>query len=594
VDMHAHLMGHLGFGKKLIHGAPDIGSIVPAGNSPFGNACNFSDFRATSMTEALGNCNSTHGGWGLGNTCGNYIRAIALRHALDEDFTFNLDFDPFGGGNLHGDHRHEGIENNFLYWPNQTSKSHQQMWWEWIKRAHEEGGLNVMVALAVNSELLAEALGGSEPKDDRNSADLQVDEIITFVGRHTNFMEIAYTSADLRRIVAGGKLAVIVGMEVDNIGNFNKLGVAVSEASVRAEIQRLYDKGVRYLFPIHLVDNKFGGSAVYEDLFNFANRYSTSTRVGQIEVLPGSLYSVTTSTDPLITFRLGSGLDRAGNLVIKGILDAAATVPYPPALNLDPFSPDYCPIPTLGCWKTFRLVSGLLAPDPRYLVYAATPGGHVNAQGLSGLGKFAVKEMMRLGMLIDIDHMSQKAVDETLDLAENAGSLLRPGYGRYPVNIGHNGIRVQGGNERHASVTTARRVAALGGVFGVGTGDSEKHHVDAQSFISGFKEAWLQMGDKAVAMGTDVNGQERLPRKSAGLDSATFYSNGFQKCSTPTPTGTRTWDYTTDGVAHYGLMADFVKDVRDRDPAVYANLMKSAEYFAKMWESAEAQSRLAP
>src|ERR1700733_735775 len=29
VDLHAHLMGHLGFGSKLIDGAPDPGSLLP-------------------------------------------------------------------------------------------------------------------------------------------------------------------------------------------------------------------------------------------------------------------------------------------------------------------------------------------------------------------------------------------------------------------------------------------------------------------------------------------------------------------------------------------------------------------------------------
>jgi hypothetical protein len=77
---------------------------------------------------------------------------------------------------------------------------------------------------------------------------------------------------------------------------------------------------------------------------------------------------------------------------------------------------------------------------------------------------------------------------------------------------------------------------------------------------------------------------ERLPRATTGLNSATFY-NGFTKSKT----GNRTWDYTTEGVAHYGLMADFMKDVRERNLAVHNRLMDSAEYFAQMWEKADKQ-----
>lgn len=551
VDMHTHPMSHLGFGKKLLHGAPDVGSIIPAGT----RLCNPTDFRANNIYQALGNCNSTHGGWGTTNVCGDHVRALVISSFLDKDFAYRV------SGNAHNDHRHEGIEThpNFLYFPHQTSKVHQQMWWEWIERAHKEGKLNVMVALAVNNELLAELISGDAPKDDKSSADLQIDEIKSFVGRH-DFMEIAYSASHLRRIVGEGKLAVVLGMEVDNIGNFHRLGA--NETLVKSEIQRLYVKGVRYVFPIHLLDNKFGGTAVYSDLFNFANKYST-----------GSFYDI--RTDFHVDFKLGVGSGFGGDYLalqgIKSALDAMSGLPSPPAFNGDPNSPDFCPVPILGCSKTFRLVRGLLTPDPGYLIYSTKPGGHVNAKGLSDLGKVAVKEMMKLGMLIDIDHMSDLSQDDTLKLAEQFS---------YPVNIGHNGIRGWQSSERHASIKSIKRVAALGGVFGVGTADTTP-----QAFIERFVAVWTAMGTKpAVAIGTDVNGMEPLPKASTGLNSANFY-NGFPKSKT----GNRTWDYTIEGVAHYGLMADFMRDVSLRNSAVYNNLMNSAEYFAQMWEKVERQ-----
>jgi hypothetical protein len=65
----------------------------------------------------------------------------------------------------------------------------------------------------------------------------------------------------------------------------------------------------------------------------------------------------------------------------------------------------------------------------------------------------------------------------------------------------------------------------------------------------------------------------------------------------------RTWDYNVDGVAHYGMFADFVKDVRTAPPnqAISPNqcmngkdlvdnhLMRSADYFWRMWQKIEAQ-----
>lgn len=556
VDMHTHLMGHLGFGKKLLYGAPDIGSIVPAGTKD----CSTPDSRATTIDEALGNCKWAHGGWGVDNPCGDYMRAFILNNLFDKDFVNKLPIE----NNLHGDHQHEGLK----YFPNQTSKVHQQMWWEWIKRAKDEGNLRVMVALAVNSELLAELINGNSPKDDKNSADLQIDEIKSFVGRHSDFMEIAYTPADLRRIVGADKLAVILGMEVDNIGNFNRM--PVDEQKVKFEIQRLYGKGVRYVFPIHLVNNKFGGSAVYEDLFNFSNKYLTR-----------NYYKVETGS---VEYRLGltgkgGALDYGLIQAVKVTMDALDPTPYPPAFNGDPTSPDFCPAPVLGCWKTYRLVKSLLTPEPDYLIYSTIPGGHVNQYGLTDLGKFAVKEMMKLGMLIDIDHMSDKSQDDTLKLAKDFD---------YPVNIGHNGVQNSRASERIASIANVKRVAELGGMFGIGTSDSEEHNMDAPTFIHRFNEVWLTMtangGTPRIAVGTDVNGMERLPRASTGLDSNAFYT-GFPKSKT----GNKEWDYTKEGVAHYGLMADFVRDVSQKNPTTYNNLMNSAEYFAQMWEKVEKQ-----
>ena len=120
-----------------------------------------------------------------------------------------------------------------------------------------------MVALTVNSEALAELLHGNTPYDDKSVADTQISETIRFVRNHP-FMEIAYSPADVRRIVGQNKLAVLLGMEVDRAGNLGKPGVVTNEQTVRAEIRRLHGRGIRYMFPIHLIDNSFGGAAVYD------------------------------------------------------------------------------------------------------------------------------------------------------------------------------------------------------------------------------------------------------------------------------------------------------------------------------------------
>ena len=66
--------------------------------------------------------------------------------------------------------------------------------------------------------------------------------------------------------------------------------------------------------------------------------------------------------------------------------------------------------------------------------------------------------------------------------------------------------------------------------------------------------------------------------------------------------GTRTWDYNTDGVAHYGMFADFLRDVRTLPANATMNgrqivddqMMYGADYFYRMWLKADTQKARVP
>jgi microsomal dipeptidase-like Zn-dependent dipeptidase len=577
VDMHAHPMSYLGFGRKAVHGAPDIGAIIPAGTRD----CNPVERRAVSRDDALGHCNATHGGWGVDNTCGDYIRAAIINFGIDNDFANKT-------SNAHGDHAHPGSP-GFLYWPHQTSKTHQQMWWEWVKRARD-GGLRVMVALAVNSELLAEILNGDRPYDDMTVANLQIDETVRFVNNHRDFMEVAYSSADVRRIVGQGKLAVVLGIEVDQLGNFGKPGVRFDPVAVRAEIQRLHGKGVRYVFPVHLIDNVFGGSAVYDMMFSFANKRAN-----------GRHYLIGHSVDSLITYNAAAlkGFEDVAITSLRATLEGIGQLPAPCFNDLFKCSP---PPGKVVCCGSYQNIVNAFAPSLDLEVYKVIPPGHVNALGLTPLGETAIREMMRLGMMIDVDHMSERSMTRAIEIAEGI-----PGY--YPLMMGHNGLRERKSNgdtnERSAPAALLGRMAKLGGILGVGTAD-----ITAKEFVANYESAWRAMGKGSVGIGigTDVNGMERLPRRGGANDpsaSDAFYRDFFRNSPVITSrqiTGTRTWDYVRDGgVSHYGLLPEFIYDVRiqrkgqgDEGEEVYNHLMQSADQFALSWERCEAAAARVP
>jgi microsomal dipeptidase-like Zn-dependent dipeptidase len=505
-DLHTHPMVNLGLAGKLVHGGPDVGSLLPADSK-----CQ-AKVRAKSIDQALGTDNSTHGGSGTDNGCGDDIRKAVI-DAFQEQNDAYVSPDWAAG------------YPNFKEWPRYNDITHQKMWVDWVRRAYD-GGERILVALAMNNATIAAGVAGpgDGPTDDKASADLQIAEMKSFVGRHNDFMEIAYSPADLRRIVAHNKLAIVLGMEVDNIGNFNKFPAPAP--IVRAEIQRLYNSGVRYIFPVHLIDNKFGGTAIYKDVFNLSNYREF-----------GSFWDIECSKpEDKITYKFKvAGFDAALAAVkaIKLGIDIARNPPDPP-----------------NCGNL----------------------GHKNRRGLQPLGAAAIEEMMRLGMLIDIDHMSQHTADETLAIAEKVP-------GGYPLVSGHNDLRSVEGTENNRTDQQLQRLGKLGGMFGLG---SDK--VAAQDFVSRYGKASLLIGAGRVSFGSDLNGLVKGPPPRAAA--ATIYNSVF----TMSKTGNKKWDYSKEGVAHYGMLTDYLRDMSAMGQAginLRTNILKNAEMFAQMWEKAD-------
>lgn len=534
VDLHTHPMAHLSMGGKLLHGAPDVGVLMPAGAvwdsrgvGVSGATCNARPKRAASMAEALGSCYSSHAGHdAIKNKCGNHVRRMVINGFEDGKKT-----------NKPHDTDHPNGFPAFDRWPKHNDVIHQQMWVDWIKRAHD-GGLRVMVALTVNSVTLAKGLAGNEPYDDRTIGDLQIEEMKQMVARHKRkfgrnaWMDIAYSSADLRRIVAQDKLAIILGSEVDDIGNFALSKREPTAAQVRAEIRRLHSLGIRYMFPVHVIDNHFGGTALYEAEFPRASKYHF-----------GHWPKMVCAIGDGISNRLDNGWDVVKTFALG---EAGGSIP----------TPSNCP-------------RGV---------------GFKNSRGLTPLGKVAVEEMMSLGMFIDIDHASQGTVNAILDLAKSK-------RGGYPIVSGHNGLRGVGDHSRHENTRTAAQyqsIAASGGVAGIGFGE-----LTAEKFVRAVNGALAASPGLAVQLGSDINGFVVMPKaENCGTNRCVQYDPAtFPMAST----NGKSWNYNVTGVAHIGLFPDFlrhVESVRGGKQVVDA-LFDGAEKVAQSWEKAERVRRFA-
>lgn len=531
-DLHTHPMVNLGFGGKLVHGGVDVGSLLTVDAD-----CNH-NLRAKSISQALGRNNGTHGGSDLiNNPCGDDFRRLF-------QFVFEImKKTPNMGGQAVG-------YPSFKDWPKWNDITHQKMWVDWVRRSYD-GGQRVMVALAVhNSTLAAIASGpGDGPTDDKASADLQIAEMKKFVARHDDFMEIAYDAADVRRIVAANKMAIILGMEIDHLGNFNKSPVKpIPNALVAAEIKRVYDEGVRYIFPVHVLDNEFGHTAAYEDLFNYSDRRESG--VWWNLVCAKQADELNYDFEPL----LGDDWPKEAKDFLSGV-------------------------------GRIKLSLDLNAPTSPKCEYGQRNGN----EGLTAQGKFAIREMMKLGMLIDIDHMSQVTANDTLSLGEDF---------KYPLVSGHNNLRSMwppdkaksdqplrqpiSGNENSRTEEQLTRIGKLGGMFGLGS-DTASADTWAMKYVA----ASYLVGKGSVSFGSDLNGLVKGPVPES---SANIYTSYF----TLPRTGDKTWDFRKDGVAHYGMMADFLRHVSlDTKYGTYVagNIMENAEHFARMWEKAESSSK---
>ena len=436
VDLHTHPLANLAFGGKLFYGGVDVGSELRVDPDCHQNV------RATSMEQALGHCNCVDGGWGTDNKCGDDLRKLVI-HQLNQQTQPATDPSDDSRG-----------APDFNEWPAWNDLTHQKMWVDWLRRSYD-GGLRVMVALAVNNRTLSEMVCGSgdTASDDKGSADLQIKEIISFVKRHSDFMEIALSSTDLERIVRENKLAVVVGIEIDNPGDFNKVS-RLTTTEIEAEINRLFSEGVRYIFPIHLLDNPFGGTAAYEDLMNYSSFRES-----------GHWWNLSWTNTSSYAFQKKTGI-----LFSAGVRAKLGTSFNPPSYGTQPQGDT----------------------------------GQLNRLGLLDNGGFAIKAMMRHGMLIDIDHMSANTRSSVLQIAQN---------NTYPVNSGHNCLWHQSGNgrgtERNLAASEYKIIRKLHGMAGVGTGQ-----FDAVSWAGKcieILEAVPLTPEPAnqpfvLALGTDTNG----------------------------------------------------------------------------------------
>lgn len=429
IDTHTHPAAHIGFGNRLFHGEP-VGNI----------------------SKALTDCEISHGAdilRTLTSSSGERISGNIIRNAVAGAFDPGHRLGVMDPGNTWG-----SSDQTLAYWPLYNTKLHQQMWKDWLKRAYD-GGLRMIVALTVHSQVFARISEGTRPDDDKSVGDRQIAYIKDVIAPACrDWMEIAYSPADMRRIMLSNKLAVILGSELDNIGNFDGKK-APTEAEVRAEIRRLYNNGLRYMFPVHLLNNGLGGTAIKSDIFNLATKFNTGRPFdvelrdykdgfseyklkAKFDVLSDVPATLIDANNKAVAYGGLTGL--AAPVVVPAV--APAVLPFIPLITTAgttvvgmaaPLIPVLAGVAVNKWTNEWGISLDVIPVGNNYPSYPwKRYAGHINRQGLTTAGEIAVNEMMRLGMMIDIDHAGRKTVDAYFNMAFAVTG------GGYPLNSGHN------------------------------------------------------------------------------------------------------------------------------------------------------------
>lgn len=118
----------------------------------------------------------------------------------------------------------------------------------------------------------------------------------------------------------------------------------------------------------------------------------------------------------------------------------------------------------------------------------------VSQAGLSSFGRDTVREMNRLGIMVDVAHSSEAVVDEVLALSST------------PLVVSHTGVRGACDSPRNISDDHMQRIAAGGGLIGIGYWDAAVCDATPAGVAKSIAYAIELVGKDHVALGSDYDG----------------------------------------------------------------------------------------
>jgi microsomal dipeptidase-like Zn-dependent dipeptidase len=426
-----------------------------------------------------------------------------------------------------GDGRHDPDGwPTFEDWPAHDSMTHQQNYYAWVERAWRGGERVLVNDLVTNGVICSVYFFKDRSCDEMTSIRLQAQktyEMQAYIdtmygGPGKGWFRIVTDTVQARQVVQQGKLAVVLGVETSEpFGCKQILDVGqCSKADIDRGLDELYGLGVRSMFLCHKLDNalcgvRFDGGAL-----------GTAINVGQF-LSTGTFWQTEKCAGPQHDNPIGLA----------------------PAPNAQQQLPAGVSVPTY-------------AEDAQ-----------CNSRGLTELGEYAVRGLMKRKMMLEIDHMGVKAAGRAFDIMETES---------YPGVVS---------SHSWMDLDWTERVYRLGGFVAQYMNGAEAFSAEAER-----TDALRDKYGVGYGYGTDMNGVGGWPGPR-GADTANPVRYPFRSADGGSlidrqTTGQRTWDLNTDGAAHYGLVPDWLEDIRIvGGQGVVDDLFRGAESYLRTWGAAE-------
>jgi microsomal dipeptidase-like Zn-dependent dipeptidase len=206
----------------------------------------------------------------------------------------------------------------------------------------------------------------------------------------------------------------------------------------------------------------------------------------------------------------------------------------------------------------------------------AGQGDQCNSKGLTDLGVYLIQRLMDAHMLIEVDHLSERARLTVLQMAEAR---------HYPLISSHTNT---------GGIWTPSDLQRLYALDGFATARPDTAAKLAETILS-FQRFGRPGKLLAVGLGTDTGGFNSAPppdpnaaRDALHYPFRSYDGNVVFACQLA---GSRMYNLNKDGVANYGLYADLLAYMRQQKDGEAASrlLFQSAEGYLRTWAAALAR-----